>query len=224
MRALSAVGLAAILSGLVPGLVSPAGACSCIAEPYENKLSKAELIVVGTVTDVQFEGAIDEAIASTPPNTGQPAEGVVGKLSVAVDQYLKGEGAPNLIVEQDGSGGVYVYKKGDEAELLLEGGPNCRLFSGIPIGERYLMFLNRADSGDYATSGGCSGSAHDFTQETLDRITQMLANPTSLPETGGWARKSGSPGYFVIVLGCTLTTLGLGSLLLTRRSHVHPRR
>ena len=224
MRALSALGLAAILSGLVPGWISSARACSCLVEPYENKLARAELIVVGTVTDVRFEGAIDDAIANTPPNMGQPAEGVVGKLSIAVEQYLKGEGGPELTVEQDGGGGVYVYKMGDQAELRLEGGANCRLFSGIPIGERYLMFLTRAASGDYGTSGGCSGSARDFTQESLDRIREVLRNPSSLPETGARPNTSDSPRFLIFAVGGAMTTLGIISLLLTRSTHVYPRR
>jgi hypothetical protein len=141
----------------------------------------------------------------------------VGKISIAVGQYLKGDGGPTLTVEQNGQSGVYIYKIGDQAELRLEGGPNCHLFSGIPIGERYLMFLTRTASGDYGTSGGCSGSVHDFTQESLDRIRQMLSNPSTLPETGGRSYSGDAPRILTIALGVAMTTLGMTSLLLTRR-------
>jgi hypothetical protein len=215
MRVLSALGVAAILWAAIPGWGSPAYACSCVAEPYEARLDRAELIVVGNVTDVRFEGPIDEAIANTPPNAGLPAEGVVGKITIAVEQYLKGSATQALTVEQ-GHGGVYVYKIADQAELRLEGGPNCHLFGGIPIGERYMLFLTRAASGDYTTNT-CSGSAHDFTQESLDRIRQMLSNPSALPETGGRSYLGDSPRILAIALGGAMTTLGMTSLLLTRR-------
>lgn len=215
MRLLAVFGIVTTLATLLSPLKPmPAFACSCGARTYEEVVSGAELILVGTVREVRFEGRIEEAIAETPPNAGRPAEGVVGKLTIDVEQYLKGDAEPTVVVEQ-GVGGVYVLKMGDVGHVELMGGPNCHLFSGDPSGLRYLLFLSRTESGDYRNNA-CSGSGTSFAEEGIAGIREIVARVKTLPASGGPGGADQSPTNLLLLTGVIFTALGAGTVALVR--------
>ena len=102
-----------LLSALIPALgVKPAYACSCAYPDPERVVEFADVIVIGTVDEVEI-----------PPEIGYSMAPVY--VSVAVERYLKGSGDDELEFSTAHSGAscgaLEVLDVGERHVLLLKG-------------------------------------------------------------------------------------------------------
>jgi hypothetical protein len=145
------------VAGILYVSAQPAYACSCGYVTPQQEIRNADLIVVGTVNDVRFEGPINEIGADLAPGYnlhGQP--GTNGLLTISVEHVLKGTGRYELIVAQTA---ISVTKNLDgSVSAQFDGGENCALFIGLPMNERYLLFLHPAENDDAFNTSWCAGS------------------------------------------------------------------
>jgi hypothetical protein len=116
-------------------------------------VDRAELVVLGTVSDVIFDGPVNEVANRHEPNVVVSQSEVTGRVVIQVEAFLKGW-APEVVV---GQGHVAVWRDSAGQIKTEFSVPGCAYFRGVPVGERHLLFLNRNEAGLWGTSG-CSWS------------------------------------------------------------------
>ena len=214
----SAVSLISLVAILWP-TITPAYACTCFEQTLAERIGSADLIVVGEVVEVDFEGPIEPVGDSYAyPVVAGPADvapDISGTLKLSVERYLKGEGSARIVVWQDGT---IVTKEGEQSLVAFTGHGNCQTFDGVPIGERYILFLSGSESGEYST-GLCAGSAYlsgrsyityddseynDAYLKEVEELTQTKGDPAASEQIGDPDMTSDFP----LILAAIAATLG----------------
>jgi hypothetical protein len=152
---LRSLALLAIL-GLLTPFASPqrAYACTCAGLTPAGYLERTELVVLGIVQEVRFLGPVDEVANRNAPNVVVNQSEVTGRVTIQVEAFLKGR-ASDVVTEQDQ---VAVWRDSSgQIKTEFNAAGNCRYFSGVPVGERHLLFLSGSESGLFGT-GACSAS------------------------------------------------------------------
>ena len=181
--------LAALLAVLPVLIVSttPAHACTCARLSFQEKVERADLIVLGTTVRVR-DGIITLS-------NGDEYDALV--TSVAVDGYLKGIGPPTL------------------EHSAPRGGAACQYFP--EIGDRNLLLLSSRDDGSYSTStcAGNMNATFDNEERVQARVTeigQLLYPGTDVADLPPLAPPIGSDSRDILP-GVLLATAAFGALL-----------
>ena len=191
MLAACRVFLAALLLVLPIWVVAatPAYACSCLPTTLEERVSRADLIVVGTAGEIQLLGPLPTPEPLSPPSKIQFGSGGPGEVTIAVEENVKGIGPDTLLVFEYNTS--VQFGPDGQIHVLPVGGTTCGAFD--QLGGRHLLFLGQREDGRYDTSV-CSGST-DITSANeasvlarIEQIKQILQGPTptvsGFPEAG----------------------------------------
>ena len=182
------VSLAALLLALPLWAVTatPAYACTCLPTTVAERVSAVDLIILDTVETIERIG--------DPPPEGEYDDRSM-RVTVAVDEYLKGTG-PDEIVHIERAGGSAMCQVGSE------------------VGVAYLLFFGPPDDdGQYATSI-CGGSTRAANEDFVAEVRQILQGPAQTPTVGAFpdtGSAGGSPTSSI--LWPAIAAGGVGTLL-----------
>ncbi len=197
----------------------PAHACSCASQSPSEMVSRAELIILGTVRDIRLTDVTPGPDPETPVDPGNSSHGDV-EWNVDVAEFLKGSGPNQLSLRSPAAiflddNGDYAFRSGLDA--------TCRW---APSEGTYLLFVGQREDGRYGT-GGCAPNLlrtqeneEQFAQFLADIRTAVAANPSGLPPTGSGPTHHSLP---VVSLAAASALAGLGlaanaAFALRRRS------
>lgn len=198
---------------------APAHACSCASQSAGEDVSRAEVIILGTVHDVHLISVTPGPGPETPINPANSPHGDV-EWTVDVEEYLKGSGPNQLSLSSSAAiflddSGEYTFRSGLDA--------TCRW---APSEGMYILFMGRRDDGGYGT-GGCAPNflrtqenEAQFTQFLTDIRAAVVAEQVGLPPTGSGSPHHGAP-IIPLVVASALAGLGLAAnaaFALRRRS------
>ena len=189
----------AALVGLFSPLAAPgAHACSCVYRTPAERIADADAVAVAVVRDVAIESSVSALSADLEP--GNAIGAGPATISLEAEGYLTGSGPTEIIVEQQD---VQVSKDlAGNVQMDLMGGPNCALFNGQPIGERYLLYLKTNEAGGYYHPSWCAGSVRLSTTQAygfpdLDSYVRQLDEydvALGLPPGTLWKTANAEPG------------------------------
>ena len=184
-------------------------ACTGDLGTLEGNVASAEIIVIGTVTEVREPELLPTPAPLSPPNGPEDHRFVFAEATVAVERYLKGSGGATV---------KHVYPS-----------PNpC--WTANEIGRRYLLFL-RADPEHRAYTTSLYVGSREFSPSNeaelaamIDDILAILEGPaptvavSDLPVVGETERNE-RPAFLAAaaVAGLVGAALASASLLLVRR-------
>ena len=225
MLAACRVILAALLLVLPIWVVAatPAYACSCLPTTLEERVSRADLIVVGTAGEIQLLGPLPTPEPLSPPSKIQFGSGGPGEVTIAVEEYVKGIGPDTLLVFEYNTS--VQFGPDGQIHVLPVGGTTCGAFD--QLGGRHLLFLGQREDGRYDTSV-CSGST-DITSANeasvlarIELIRQILQGPTptvsNLPVAGVGAGDAGDASLWpAVAAGGAGALLASAALFALRR-------
>jgi hypothetical protein len=184
-------------SGLVLGVAEPAFACSCASASTGEYVRYADVIVTGTLIDMQ-DPPQQPIMSSTDPIT----------YTVAVDRTFKGE--PNSEIEFTSA----------------MSGASCGL-EGMRVDRNYTFFLNTSGGGLTANLCGGTTSARDGLERQITQSTgppAMSAGftpPTATPVADGADEDSSVqstvPFWILATAGGGIAVLAAAGTWLWRR-------
>ncbi|HXF99581.1 MAG TPA: hypothetical protein VNL69_02295 [Bacteroidota bacterium] len=131
-----------LLLGCIVGAFTQTSVAQSLASIDEHLVQRADFVVVGRVTEMRSSWNRDRT-------------GIVTSVSLAVDEFLKGQGSQRSLVvsvpggEVDGVGEMYTH------------------MPKFTVNEAVLLFLQRADGGALRVVGGEAGKI----AITEDRLT-----------------------------------------------------
>ena len=175
---------------LLPSGVRPAYACSCAPLPPQAHVDNADVIVIGTVSEV-----IDTTEQFPAPE--EKSDGAIPDVDavIEVERYLTGSGPAEIEVDDPPSGGT------------------CGFLEQTSLGQRYLLFLT-GEASPFKTHL-CSGSTllldEPLNQEFLEAVL-AITGPGTFPTTGSPSSAGGSGStvpWLTIIIG---SSLGAGAL------------
>ncbi|MCH7580083.1 MAG: hypothetical protein IIB22_07560 [Chloroflexi bacterium] len=180
-----------------------AHACSCLQPTLEELVARAELVVLGTVQQI-------DQVERDP--TTFPYE---YDLTLDADEYLKGLGPDRFHIQQFGLGS------------------DCDTFDPDSVGQQYLLFLSHWEGNLRTGACTGSGRVRDTDvwQERIEEVRQIVREPEQsgdtpaltvtpsapqLPATGSGSDNDSSLPIFAAI-ATAVGVLGAGLLLGVRR-------
>jgi hypothetical protein len=187
-------------------------ACSCIDTDPFSRVSGADLIVLGTVQNIEDLGVREDTLE------GRTVKTFLGyDLLVAVEEYLKGSGPDALTVHDDS----------------LQSSA-CSPFDPDSVGTSFLLYLKDRKDGTLGTSI-CEGSGfvtdknRDRVESHIEQIRQIVAGtlvptetvspsdlvptptvaPAELPRTGSSAEHSFQASIPLLAAAAAMGLIGL---------------
>ena len=197
--------------------VTPAEACTCAPLTLEERVARANLIVIGTTTDQRSIGPLPTPRPT--PKPGFPADLFVSwsgsiETELTVEEYVKGAGPTELAL---GSVGAIWHGPDGEIQITPGGGAGCSL---VPeVGVRYLFFLLSSDDSRHVI-GSCDGhvritAGDEAALARVEEIRQLAQQPPptptvgALPDTGLAGTDSDSHVFLPLIAAA-----GAGAVLL----------
>jgi len=150
---------------LLPSGVRPAYACSCAPLPPKAHVDNADVIVIGTVSEV-----IDTTEQFPAPE--EKSDGAIPDVDavIEVERYLKGSGPAEIEVDDPPSGGT------------------CGFFEQASLGQRYVLFLTGETS--LLQTHLCSGSTPLV---DTPHVQQFLQDVQAITGTGTFPPNGSTP-------------------------------
>lgn len=217
--------LAAILLALPLWVTfaTPASACTCGHNPLEARVSRADLIVVGTGQGLKLLGPVPAAPPLSPPGQAVVSGGP-GESTVAVEEYVKGSGPSTLSLYVASTTVIF-----DEAgQIVRISGPLTSCAVTPQSGDRFLLFLTQRQDGRYDTDV-CAGSVGFDGNDAavlalIQQIRLILQGPSptatvnALPRSGAAVDSSAGKSLWpVLAAGGVGLLLSSSALFLLRR-------
>lgn len=157
---------------------APANACSCVPDSFEpsSQVTRSDLIVVGTVTDLRLTTPIG---SFATPVEGATAESVLIEQAdvewdVTVDEYIKGSGPKTITVQSNTN--VLIDAEG----VAIESGTNSLCGFAPEQGAHLLLFLTGSDP---LTTSACAGNWEIVPENHAD-VQASIALLKGLVESG----------------------------------------
>ena len=143
----------------------PAYACSCFTPELDELVARAELVILGTVVQID---QVERAPKTLPRERD---------LTLHADEYLKGLGPDRFHVQDFSQGSL------------------CSVFSPDSIGNQYLLFLSRWEGNLRAGSCTGSGRVKDidFWAERIEEVRQIVREPAQPDDTPALTATPGAP-------------------------------
>ena len=195
--------------------VTPAEACTCVSGISNDRIDRAERIVIGTTTDQRdVEPPPPLRLTLAPPATLEPLvlHGRRIETQLNVEEYVKGDGPTELTLV---SAGTVSYGQDGEAQIT-PGSADCGFAPEIDA--RYLFML-RADDTDKNLIDTCRPlrirAGDEVALARVDLIRYLAQSPEpkptvdALPDTGSVG--NGSDGDVFLSL---IAVAGAGAVLL----------
>ncbi len=214
------IGRAVLLCLLTSLLTAPffvtarqAYACTCYRADLFSLVSRADMIVLATVQNIEDLGIREDT------REGRTVRMSLGyDLLVAVEEYLKGSG-PDALTLHDST---------------LGGGAACSPFDVDAVGSSYLLFLHEGREGRLGASvctgsGALTDKTRDYFESRIEQIRQIVAGtlvptetvspsdlvptptvtPAALPKTGSSAEHSVQASTLLLAAAAALGLIGL---------------
>jgi hypothetical protein len=129
-----------------------------VPSTLEEKIAAADVVVVGVLQDVVYEGPIEE-VASRVDYQQAAGELLSAHVLVKVERYLKGTGAE--VLRFDHPFPVFTFKdRQGNLKMWIGSNGDCTIWPtefGEPIGYRWLLAAKATSPGSYFTAA-CSGN------------------------------------------------------------------
>ena len=142
-----------------------AEACTCLPGTLEELVARAELVILGTVVQID---QVERAPKTLPRERD---------LTLHADEYLKGLGPDRFHVQDFSQGSL------------------CSVFSPDSVGNQYLLFLSRWEGNLRAGSCTGSGRVKDidFWAERIEEVRQIVREPAQPDDTPALTATPGAP-------------------------------